>query len=86
MASMEFLLFLGRIGVVEAQIALAAEFLRDAEIEGDGLGVADVEIAVGLRRKPVMILRVAPLARSASTMSRMKSRPASVVSAAVITS
>ena len=46
-----FLLFLGRIGVVEAQVAAAAEFLRDAEIEADRLGVADVQIAVRLRRK-----------------------------------
>ena len=36
-----FLFFLGRIGVVEAQVAAAAEFLRDAEIEADRLGVAD---------------------------------------------
>ena len=47
-----FLLLLGRIGVVEAQIALAAELLGDAEIQADGLGVSDMEIAVGLRRKP----------------------------------
>ena len=47
-----FLLFLGGIGVVEAQIALAAEFLRDPEIEADRFGVADMQIAVRLRRKP----------------------------------
>jgi hypothetical protein len=46
-----FLLLLGRIGVVEAQVATAAEFLRHAEIEADRLGVADVEIAVRLRRE-----------------------------------
>ena len=46
-----FLLFLGRIGIVEAQIALAAEFLGDAEIQADRFGVADMEIAVRLRRK-----------------------------------
>src|SRR5712691_7750193 len=46
-----FLLLLGRIGVVEAQVAAAAEFLRHAEIEADRLGVADVQIAVRLRRK-----------------------------------
>ena len=48
----ELLLFLGRIGVVEAQVALAAELLRDAEIQAYRLGVADMEIAVRLRRKP----------------------------------
>ena len=47
-----FLLFLGRVGVVEAQIALPGKFLRDAEIERDRLGVADMQIAVRLRRKP----------------------------------
>ena len=45
------LLLLGRIGVVEAQVAAAAELLRDAEVEADRLGVADVQIAVGLGRK-----------------------------------
>ena len=47
-----FLLFLGRIGVVEAQVTAAAEFLGDPEIQADRLGVADVQVAVGLRRKP----------------------------------
>jgi hypothetical protein len=42
------LLLLGWVGVVEAQIAAAAELLRHAEVEADRLGVADVEIAVGL--------------------------------------
>ncbi len=46
-----FLLFLDRIGVVEAQVTAAAEFLRDAEIQADRLGVADMQIAVRLGRK-----------------------------------
>ncbi len=46
-----FLLFLHRIGVVEAQVAAPAEFLRDAEIQADRLGVADMEVAVRLGRK-----------------------------------
>ena len=46
-----FLLFLGRIGVVETQMTAAAEFLGDAEIQADRLGVADMEIAVRLGRK-----------------------------------
>ena len=45
------LLFLRRVGVVEAQVAVAAEFLRDAEIQADRLRVADVQIAVGLGRE-----------------------------------
>ena len=46
-----FLLLPGRIGVVEAQAAVAAEFVSDAEIETDGLGVANVEVAVRLGRE-----------------------------------
>ena len=45
------LLFLGGVGVVEAQVAAAAELPRDAEVEADGLGVADVEVAVRLGGK-----------------------------------
>ena len=44
-------LFLGRVGVVEAHVALAAELGRQAEVQADGLGVADVQIAVRLGRK-----------------------------------
>ncbi len=46
-----FLLFLGRIGVVEAQIAAPAEFLGHAEIEADRLGVTYMQVAVRLGRK-----------------------------------
>ncbi len=46
-----FLLFLHRVGIVEAQVAAAAEFLGDAEIQADRLGMADMEIAVRLRGK-----------------------------------
>ena len=46
-----FLLFLGRVGVVEAQVAAPAEFLRHAEIEADRFGVADMQIAVRLGRE-----------------------------------
>ena len=42
---------LDRVGVVEAQVAMAAVLVRHAEIEADGLGVADVQVAVGLGRK-----------------------------------
>ena len=45
------LLLLGRVRVVEAEVAAAAELLGDAEVEADGLGVADVEVAVGLGRE-----------------------------------
>src|SRR5882724_10887560 len=46
-----FLLFLGRVGVVEAQMALSGKLLRDAEIQCNRLGMADVQIAVRLRMK-----------------------------------
>ena len=46
-----FLLFLGRVGVVEAQIAVAAKLLRDPEVEADRLGVPDMQVAVRLGRK-----------------------------------
>ena len=50
--------FLGRVGVVHAEIADAAEFAGDAEVQADALGVADVEIAVRFRRKTGVNLRI----------------------------
>src|SRR5690606_20096320 len=47
----ELLLLLQGIGVVEAQIAAAAEFLGDSEVQADRLGVSDVQIAVRFGRK-----------------------------------
>ena len=40
------------VRVVVAQVRLAAELLGDAEIQTDRLGMADVQVAVGLGRKP----------------------------------
>ena len=40
------------IRVVEPQEARAAEFLGNAEIDADGFRVADVQVAVRLRREP----------------------------------
>ena len=54
-------LFLFGIGVVEAQVGLAAELVGEAEVDADGLGVADVEVAVGLGWKARLDLRVAEL-------------------------
>ena len=53
------LLFFFGIGVVEAEIGLAAEFVGESEVEADGFGVADVQIAVRLRRKARLDDRVA---------------------------
>ena len=46
-----FLAFLFRVGVVEAQVAFAVVILRQAEIQADGLGMADMQIAVRLGRE-----------------------------------
>ncbi len=43
--------FLGRVGVVQAQVAQPAELGGQAEIQADRLGVADVQVAVGLGRE-----------------------------------
>ncbi len=43
---------LGGVGVVKAQVAQAAKLFRRAEVDAQGLAVADVQIAVGLRREP----------------------------------
>jgi len=47
------LFFLFRIGVVEAQPTNAAEFFCQTKVQADRTGVADVQIAVRLRRKRV---------------------------------
>ncbi|CAM5192384.1 hypothetical protein CDEN61S_01506 [Castellaniella denitrificans] len=44
-------LFLFGIGVVEAQVADALVVARQAEVQADALGVADVQVAVGLGRE-----------------------------------
>jgi hypothetical protein len=45
------LLFLFRIGVIEAQVCFAAELVGEPEVDANGLGVTDVKVAVGLGRK-----------------------------------
>ena len=39
------------VGVIHSQVADATELLGDAEVHGDGLGVTDVEVAVGFGRE-----------------------------------
>ena len=46
-----FLAFFFRVGVVETQVAGAAEFLRQGKIQADGFGVAHVQVAVRLGRE-----------------------------------
>ena len=43
---------LGGVGVVHPEVAQSAEFLGGAEVDDQGLAVADVQVAVGLRGKP----------------------------------
>ena len=44
-----FRVFLGRIGVVEAQVAHSVVSFGHAEVHANGLGMADMEVSVGLR-------------------------------------
>ena len=46
-----FDVFARGVGVVHAEVAGAIELAGDAEIQANGFGVADVQVAVGLRRK-----------------------------------
>ena len=46
-----FVVFLLRVGIVHAEVADAAELLRHSEVQGDGFGVSDVQVAVGFRRE-----------------------------------
>ncbi len=58
----DVLLFLLRgIGVIEAQVGLAAELVGETEVETDGFGVANVEVAVVLGGKPGLDLGIAVL-------------------------
>lgn len=46
-----FLRFLLRIGIVEAQVTHAVIIMRNAEIQTNALGMANVQITVRFRRK-----------------------------------
>ena len=45
------MVFFFGIGVVEAQVALAVVNIGQAEVQADGFGVADVQVAVGFGRE-----------------------------------
>src|SRR5262245_10345362 len=45
-------IFFAWIGIIEAQVALAAELRRQAKVEADRFRVADMKVTVRLRRKP----------------------------------
>ena len=44
-------IFLDRVGVIEAEVAETVIFLGDSEVQTDGLGVADMQVAVRFRRE-----------------------------------
>ena len=46
--------FFGGIGVVHAHVADATKHARDGKIEGDGLGVAQMQVPVGFGGKRVL--------------------------------
>ena len=46
------LVLFDRVGVVETKVTAPVELSCHAEVQADRLGVADVQIAIGLRRKP----------------------------------
>src|SRR5207253_10726277 len=46
-----FGLFLLRIRVIEAQVGLAAKLVCQSEVQADGFGVSDMQVAVRLGRK-----------------------------------
>ena len=50
--------FLRWVGVIHAEVANAAELARDAEVQADAFGVADVEVTIRLRRKTGVNLRI----------------------------
>ncbi len=54
------LLFLYGVGVVEPEIARTAELRRDPEVDADRLGMADVQVPVGLGRPARADIREAP--------------------------
>ena len=50
-------ILLDRVGVIEAEVAETVIFLCNSEIETDGLGVSDVQVAVRFRRETGMHFR-----------------------------
>ncbi len=67
-----FHIFFDRVGVIEAQVALAAKCFGRAEIDADGFGVADMQVTVRFGGKRVWTWSNRPVRRSSSIASRMK--------------
>ena len=54
-----FDVLLDGVRVVEAQVALAAVFLRQSEVDADALGVSDMQVAVRFGRETGLYARFA---------------------------
>lgn len=81
-----FDILLGGVGVVETEVANAAVLLGNAEIDANSLCVADMQVAVRLRRNLVCTRVLTPFARSSSMKSVMKFELRFVLSAIYISS
>ena len=47
----KILAFLEGVGIIKAQIGRAAKFSCNAKVQANGLGVTDMQMAIGLRRE-----------------------------------
>ncbi|OQA32217.1 MAG: hypothetical protein BWY57_02122 [Betaproteobacteria bacterium ADurb.Bin341] len=73
-----FIGLLGRIRIVHTQMTPTAELLRHAEIDADRLGVSDVDIAVGLRRKTRHHVSACPPSRDILGNPLLEKMPAGI--------
>ena len=53
-----FGVFLHGVGIIKTQVGLAAVFLSDTEVQTDGLGMTDMQIAVRFRWKSGIYFRI----------------------------
>ncbi|MNE43253.1 hypothetical protein D3C80_1374210 [compost metagenome] len=56
----KFDVFFYRVGVIEAQVTLALIILGDTKVQANGLGMADMQIAIRLRCETCMNRRMLP--------------------------
>lgn len=48
----KILAFLQRVGIIKTEIGAATEFSRNAKVQTDGLGMANVQMTIRFRREP----------------------------------
>src|SRR5690606_22370790 len=78
-----FVFFFLGVGVVKAQVTGALIVARQAEVQADAFGMADVQIAVGLGRKPRADARTVDFAPLLHAGGPWAARPALVVVASL---